>query len=195
MRKLGTISACVTALLAFAAPASAQSYDDAIEVYQATTVQMDVGKMQVVRIGITEWSTPEDRQEAWAAFKEGGSPGVAQFLSKQSEKGFVKFPDKAAYKMHYAYQFEKDGKRTIVMLTDRPSKAWDLAPVSETERANLTMLKLVVDADSGKGEGDMLAAAELRVTEDGKIGIDAIGTQPIRFTKVKQTKPGKKKKK
>jgi len=186
---------CVALLLAFAAPAAAQSYDEAIEVYQATTVQMDVGKMQIVRIAVTEWSTPEVRQAAWAAFEEGGSSAVGQFLSEQSEKGFVKFPDNVAYKMHYAYQFEKDGKRTIVMLTDRPSKAWDMAAPSKTEPKNLTMLKLVVDADSGKGEGDMIAAAELVRDEDGNLRINIVGTQPIRFTKVTQTKPDKKKKK
>jgi hypothetical protein len=193
MKKLGLISASVAVMLVFAAPAAAQSYDDAIEVYQATTVQMDVGKMQIVRIAVTEWSTSEDREAAWAALQEGGSPAVAEFLSKQSEKGFVKFPDNVAYKMHYAYQFEKDGKRTIVMLTDRPSKAWDMAAPSKTGPKNLTMLKLVVDADSGKGEGDMIAAAEVML-EDGKLSINAIGTQPIRFTKVTQTKPDKKKK-
>ena len=186
MKTLSLITAGVAALAAVAIPAAAQSYDDAIEMFEATTVQMDAGKMTIVRIGVTAWSTEDERKAMIEAFQKGGSPAVGEFLHGQSEKGFVKFPDAAAYKMHYAYQIEKDGKRVILMATDRPVKAFDWAGASKSLEKNLSLLKLVVDAETGKGEGVMAAGAELVVDKNEHLKIESPGTQPIRFTSVKQ---------
>ncbi|MDX1388375.1 MAG: hypothetical protein R3344_04255 [Acidobacteriota bacterium] len=193
MKKFAVIAAVMT--LAVAAPVVAQSYDDTIEGYEATTVDMDLGKMMVVRIGIMEWTSDEDRQAMFAAFKESGSDGIAAFLRQQAEKGFVKFPDRPAYQMRYAHQFEKDGKRFVIMATDRPDKYIDTAPGSKTDDQPLTLLKLELDPAKGKGEGAMLFTAALTIDDDGKLTITTIGTQPTRFTKVTQKKPKQEKKK
>ena len=195
MKKLALVAALVAIVLSIAAPAAAQSYDDTIEAYEATTVDMDLGKMAIVRIGVIEWTSDEDRQAMLKAFQENGSNGIAAFLRKQSEKGFVKFPSTTAYQMRYAHQFEKDGKRVILMATDRPSRYIDTAPGSKRDQQPLSLLKLVMDADTGKGEGQMLGTAELSLDEDGKLTITTLGTQPTRFTKVTQKKPKKEKKK
>ena len=190
MTRLGSVLSAVAMALAVEAPAAAQSYDDTIEAFEATTVQMDIGKMTIVRIGITEWSTADERKGLIQAFQEGGSDAVGEFLKGQSEKGFVKFPNTAAYKMHYAWQIETEGKRVILMATDRP--VTPLGTPKSLEK-NLSMLKLVVDAEKGKGEGNMVAGARLVVDKEGQLKIEAPGTQPIRFTSVKQLNQKKKK--
>jgi hypothetical protein len=195
MKTLGLFSLAFAALVALASPAEAQSYEDPIEAFEATTVQMDVGRMTVVRIGVTAWSTEDERTAMIEAFQKGGSPALGQFLHGQTEKGFVKFPDASAYQMHYAYQFEKDGKRIIVMATDRPIRAFSWAAGSKALEKNLSILKLVVDADTGKGEGVMAAGAELVVNDKRQLEVETPGTQPIRFTSVKQLHEKKKKKK
>ena len=96
-------------------------------------------------------------------------------------------PSATAYKMHYVYQVEKDGKRVILKATDRPIKAFDLQGSSKSLEKNLSLLKLVVDAETGKGEGDIAAGARLVVDKDNHLKIETPGTQPIRFTSVKQT--------
>ena len=81
---------------------------------------------------------------------------------------------------------KKDGKRVILMATDRPVKAFDWAGASKSLEKNLSLLKLVVDAETGKGEGVMAAGAELVVDKNEHLKIETPGTQPIRFTSVKQ---------
>ena len=125
MKKFAVIAALAAMILAIAAPVAAQSYDDVIEGYEATTVDMDYGKMKIFRIGVTEWTTEEERRAMLKAFQENGSQGIAAFLRQQSNKGFVKHPDRPAYQMRFTRQYEKDGKRVILMATDRPDTYLD----------------------------------------------------------------------
>ena len=195
MKKLGFALTATAVLLALAAAAVASDdYADTIEGWTATTVQMDVGKMVIVRIGVMEWSTAEERADLLNALQTGGSEAVVQYLAQQSEKGFVKFPNTAAYQMHYAYQVEKEGKRYVVMATDRPAGNFMARAATDTVENNISMLSLELDPETGKGEGQMIAGAEVSFDEKtNTLKIEHVGTQPIRFTSVKAIKQKKKK--
>ncbi len=182
---MGTLAAIV---LATVAPVAAQSYDDAIEGYEATTVDQDFGKMKILRIGVTEWTTEEERQAMLKAFQESGSQGIADFLRQQSNKGFVKHPDRPAYQMRFTRTYEKDGKRYVLMATDRPDTFLDTAPGSRKAEQPLTLVELVLDPETGKGDGVMFLTAALTV-QDGRLTITTVGTQETRFTRVTQKKP------
>jgi len=193
MKNLGSVLTMAALILAPAAPAVAgDDYDDAIEGWTATTVQMDAGKMVIVRIGVLEWTTAEERVDILNALQTGGSEAVAQYLAQQSEKGFVKFPNTAAYQMYYAYQGEHEGKRYIVMATDRPAGNLMRRAATDTVENNISLLSLELDPETGKGEGQMIAGADIRFDETTKqLKIEHIGTQPIRFTSVKPIKKKK----
>lgn len=195
MKNLGFALTMAVLILALASPAVASDdYADAIEGWTATTVQMDVGKMIIVRIGVMEWSTAEQRADMLNALQTGGSAAVIQVLAQQSEKAFVKFPSTAAYQMHYAYQAEKDGKRYIVMATDRPTGNLMRRQATDTVENNISLLSLVLDPETGKGEGQMIAGADVSLDETtNTLKIEHKGTQPIRFTSVKAIKQKKKK--
>jgi hypothetical protein len=195
MKKLGFAVTAAAVFLALAAPAVAgDDYADVIEGWQATTVQMDIGKMVIVRIGVMEWSTEAEREEMLKALQSGGSEAVVKYLGQQSEKGFVKFPNTAAYQMHYAYQVEHEGKRYVVMATDRPAGNIMRREAADTVENNISLLSLELDPQTGKGEGQMIAGAEVRLDEKTKqLKIEHVGTQPIRFTSVKAIKQKKKK--
>ena len=185
MREFGFIATTAAMLVALAVPAQAQDYDP-IEAWQATTVQMDVGKMVIVRIGVQEWSTEEERKAMLNAFSEGGSQALQEFLKNQPEKGFVKFPNMTAYQMRYAYQTEHDGKRYVVMATDRPVGSIARREVADTWQYNIFLLSLELD---DKGKGTLVAGAEIVFDEETKkIKIGHVGTQPVRFTSVKKIK-------
>jgi hypothetical protein len=187
MTKLGFIVTTAATLVALAVPAQAQDYDP-IEAWQATTVQMDIGKMVIVRIGVQEWSTEEERKAMLNAFSEGGSQALQEFLKNQPEKGFVKFPNTTAYQMRYAYQTEHDGKRYVVMATDRPVGSIARREGADTWQYNISLLSLELD-DKGKGKGTLVAGAEIVFDEETKkIKIGHVGTQPVRFTSVKKIK-------
>ena len=194
MRKLGYALSTAAALCALVAPAAAQDYNP-IEGWEATTVQMDIGKMTIVRIGVEEWTTADDRKTMLEAFASGGADAVVDFLKDQSEKGYVKFPSTAAYQMRYAFQAEHEGKRYVVMATDRPvGNLWRRDP-ADTWGNNISLLSLVLDLETGKGEGTLIAGAEITLDEKThRLKIGHVGTQPVRFTSVKQMKIKKKKK-
>jgi hypothetical protein len=190
LRLAGVAIFCVLAV-----PAAAQSYEDTIEAWEATTVQMDVGKMTIVRIGVMEWSTEAERTDMLNALQTGGSEAVVQYLGQQDEKGFVKFQNTAAYQMHYAFQVEHEGKRYVVMATDRPVHNIMQRQAADTLENNISLLSLVLDPETGKGEGTMIAGADIKLDEKTKqLKIEHVGTQPVRFTSVKAMKQKKKKK-
>ena len=195
MKKLGFALTAAAVLLALAAVSVASDdYADTIEGWTATTVQMDVGKMVIVRIGVMEWSTAEERADLLNALQTGGSEAVVQYLAQQSEKGFVKFPNTAAYQMHYAYQVEHEGKRYIVMATDRPAGNFMRREATDSVGNNISMISLELDPKTGKGEGQMIAGADIKLDEETKsLKIEHKGTQPIRFTSVKAIKQKEKK--
>jgi len=187
MRAIGVLTGAALLLTVAGNPAVASSdYADAIEGWQATTVQMDVGKMTIVRIGVMEWSTEEERQELLSAFQTGGSEALVNHLKQQDEKGFVKFPDTAAYQMRYAFQVEHEGKRYVVMATDRPVHNIMRREAADTLDNNISLLSLELDPETGKGEGAMIMGADIALDEKTKqIKIEHVGTQPVRFTSVK----------
>jgi hypothetical protein len=195
MKKFGFALTAAGVLLALATAAVAgEEYAGAIEEWEATTVQMDVGKMTIVRIGIMEWSTAAEREDILNALQSGGSAEVVKYLDQQSEKGYVKFPNAAAYQMRYAYQAEHDGKRYIVMGTDRPVGNIMRREANDTLQNNISLLSLELDPTTGKGVGQMVAGADIVFDEKtNQLKIEHVGTQPIRFTSVKAIKQKKKK--
>ena len=101
-------------------PGFAKEKKQVIERFQADSMDLDSGRAAIAEIGIMEWSTDEERQALIQAFKDGGNQGAYKYLNKQDEKAFVSFPNTMGYQMRYAFQFNSDGKRQIVMATNRP---------------------------------------------------------------------------
>ncbi len=153
-------------------------------------MSLDRGASSNLDIVIYEWTTPEERQALLQTFVDGGSDKLYDALQDQDEKGYVKAPRTLAYDMKYAFQFEVEGKRRIVLATDRPLGFIELTRASRSLDYNVSLIVFEVDAETGEGEGFAMGGVELSVDkETGRITIEHTGTQPTRLTLVKRTFP------
>jgi hypothetical protein len=88
--------------------------------------------------------------------------------------------------MRYAFQVEHEGKRYVVMATDRPVGNIMRREAADTLENNISLLSLVLDPESGKGEDTMIAGADIALDDETKqLKVEHVGTQPVRFTSVK----------
>lgn len=160
-----------------------------IERFQATAMDLDSGRASIVEIGVLEWSTDEERQALIEAFNEGGNQGAYEHLGKQDEKAFVRLPATLGYQMRYAYNFESDGKRQIVLATDRPIGMGEIMRGTDTKEDNISFVVLQLDPETGKGTGEMVFGAEFKVNQKtGQLEIETISMNPTKFTTVKTEK-------
>jgi hypothetical protein len=182
-------------LLAFAAPTLAKEKRPVIERYQATAMSLDAGRASLMEIGIFGWNTAEERQAMIDAFNEGGNKGLYNYLDKQKEMAFASLPTTLGYQMRFAYQTEADGKRHIVLVTNRPISMGEVMTGSTSQEDNISLVVLELDTATGKGTGEMIVGAGFRINKKtGKLEIETLSQNPIKFTTVKQQKVKEKKK-
>lgn len=175
-------------LAVVAVPAADGKKKDKVASYRATAVQQDVGGAALFVIEIFEWSTPEQRQALIQAYDDGGQEGIYKYLNQQEDKGFVRPPNTRGYQMRYAYEFENDGKRQVVLATDRPILFGEARARSRSEDNSVSMVYLELDSETDQGTGQMVLGAELHINkETGKLTIERVAQHPIRFTRVQST--------
>lgn len=189
MKRLGLALVAITILVMISAPANAKK-EDYIERFDAVaaSVQGGRGGMEVVRFGIKEWSSEEERADMIAAFQKGGSEALVEWFEKAPVKAIGFGQEGRPYDLMYAFQFQDSaGKRTIVMATNRPINGLEqIAGTGRSLRYNISLIELVFEPGQKKGKGQMILGAWLTV-KDGKLVIENAALQPIQLTSVKDT--------
>jgi hypothetical protein len=175
------VAVVIGLLVAAAGPAAAKEEKrEPIEKFRARAVSLDRGAAKSLDIVIYEWTTPEERQALFQTLVEKGSKALYDALGDQSAKGYLRAPRSLAYDMQYAWQFEAEGRRHIVLATDRP------LGFLRARSNDISLVVLDLDPETGEGEGDAVAGAELSIDkETGRLKIGIPGTQPTRLTSVK----------
>ncbi len=186
--------AAAAALAVAPEPASAKKKKVIVEEYRARATSMNRGTAVNFVITIHEWTTAEERQALLQTLVEGGSDALYDALQDQSEKGYVREPNTLGYKMRYAFSFEDEDKRRVVLATDRPLGFLELGRGSRSLDYNVSMVVLEINRKTGSGAGLAMGGAEFSVDEEtGRITIEHTGTQPTKLTRVKRVKMKKKK--
>ena len=177
----------ITLALLVALPAVA---GDAVEErYSALALSMGTtatGARAVVTIGITGWTSAEDRERLLRTLVEKGHKELKSELFKQDQIGFIKVGNSLGYPLRYIWESKVDGKRHIVLATERPLNAIEVMRNSRSRDHDIALIKLVVD-EKGKGEGSLAAAVELNV-EDNHLEIKTHSSEPVRLMSVKRLK-------
>ena len=121
---LVALSVLLTGTLLVPGDAKAQG-EELEERYSAFGVQMSAGASGVLQITITRWSTPEERALLIKSLIENGQDKTVELLRQQKETGWARTQSGAGMgglpssRLHYAYEFNQEGKRTVVLVTDR----------------------------------------------------------------------------
>ena len=191
IRVISRYGACfaIALLVIGLSPAIAKDKHPVIERFQATAMDLDTARATIVDIGIFAWSTEADRQALIQAFNEGGNDAVYKHMSKQDEMAFVKAPNTLGYQMRYAYQYESEGKRYVILGTDRPIAMGEVASGSRSQENNISFVTLDLDQETGKGTGMMVFGAEFKVNKKtGHLEIETLSMNPTKLTTVKTEK-------
>jgi len=182
-------------------PAGSTAADEKLEErYNAFGVAMGAGAAGVLNITITRYSTEEERKLLVDSLAKDGQEKTVDLLRKQKETGFARTQSGAGMKgwpsvrLHYAHQTQKDGKRVVVLVTDRNMTMAERASGGRSVDYDVSALVMVLEPVQGdeklieKGEGTLYRAAKLSFDKDNKLNVEYLGTQPIRLTDIKREK-------
>lgn len=181
---------CVTVLsLLMAIPVVAKE-KEMIEKFRATSMDAD-SRPVMVEIGISAWSTEEERQELMAALNDGGSKAVGELLQKmkdKSSKGFITLPNMMGQDLGYAYQFNEGDTRIVIVATNRPVTMGESMAGSLSQDNNITFANLVLDS-SNDGKGQLYVGARMYVDDAGKLAVkDSISATDLTSVKPEKVK-------
>ena len=188
MKRLGFALTTLALVLMIVAPAMAKKDDKYIEKFEAvaTSVQGGAGGMQILRFGIMEWTSAEDREAMVKAFGDGDNDALYDWLDKQPQKAVIITAQGRPYELMYAYEFKADGKRKVILATNRPISGLEsLVGGQRSLRYKLSLVIIEFEEGKKKGTGQMLLGAELSYKKDtNTLTLEGLALQPIKFTKV-----------
>ena len=172
--------------------------DEKRETFEAFAVNMSnfgPGRSTTVQITIDRWTTDEERNQLIETLVEKGSEELLKVLQKQEETGFVlgrgtsaranPFP---STRLHYAREWEIDGKRIIRLATDRPIGFREAVQNPRTMDYTFTLIELLLNED-GEGEGSLAAGVQITFDKDtNTFELEHYASEPIRLTSVRKRK-------
>ena len=145
------------------------------------------GGARALQMVVSRWSTESERARLLGILSEEGQEPTMKALEKLEKTGWVRiqggrYPSTA---LRYAYESKtKEGKRHIVLLTNRPVSLAEARSQGRSEDYNLTMIELMID-DNGKGSGALAAGAEVEIDEEtNRLKITAFQTTPTKLVNV-----------
>ena len=193
-RKQMLAATIVAAIAVLGLAAVSTAADDEKEVDNAFAVQMVQGMSGTIEINITRWSTPEQRNMLLTTLMEKGHDDFMKALRKQDETGFVQgqgalaranpFP---STRLHAAWQSEKDGKRKVVLVTDRPIGMREASSVNRSLDYDTSVIIMEFPANDPSADGTGTLHMALKLGYDEKkntLEVEELGQQPVRLTKI-----------
>ena len=188
--------ALVMAMLVSALPAVAKDKQEIIESYKANAImQTGGGAGSMVEINIYRWSSDEERAELLEAIKKAtanprtNSREIAKALRGEKKAGYAFMAGKQGYPIRYAKSFDMgDGKRQIILATDRPVSFGEVYSQTQLGDFDVTMMVLNLEKD-GKGSGLLSLGTEVKWNDkEGKIELTNTSSQPIKLGDVRPAK-------
>jgi hypothetical protein len=181
----------VIALILGVSPSHAKK--KAIAQYQANAMAVDGtpgSRSAVLQMSIYKWSDDDDREEVLDAIKEATENkrayrAVPEALRKLGKAGYMFLAGGQGWPIRYARQIESDGKREILLATDRPVTFSEVYRGSAVRDFDITLIILKWE-DSEKGEGIASVGTEIKWNEAaGQIEITNFSSQPVRLGDVR----------
>jgi hypothetical protein len=185
----------VFTLLLGGAPAVAKDKNKSIEQYQANAMATGGGgRASMVEINIYGWTVEADRAEALEAIqaayeknKRNRNRSVAQALRGLPKVGYMFFAGQQGWPIRYSRVVDLgDGKRRILLATDRPVSFREAYSNSQLGDFDVTMVELTVDA-SGNGSGVLSLGTEVVWNkETEKLEVTNVSSQPVGLGNVRR---------
>jgi len=170
---------CSSALIICLSPAVGITADDLPLNMRANAGAQTRGRTSMMQISVSEWTSAEERQMLIEFLQEEGSLNLDKKLQSLSVKGRINRTGQLGVNWRYAYQFPKDGGRTIVLATDRPVNVSEASFQGVVGKAyNITLAIIELD-EEGNGAGTLMIGAELAFGADGKLEVNHVGQNSV----------------
>jgi hypothetical protein len=146
------------------------------EVYQAQAMGQNtqMGKTFNVTIRISEYSTPEERQDLIDAFNAAGSEGLYNALEKMPARGRIAITGTLGYDISFARKIPTEEGFKLRVLTNRPINFGEAWYSTRSKDYNLSALELDLNKETGKGGGTLIPASTFKVDKKtGELTIEA----------------------
>jgi hypothetical protein len=177
--------------------AASSSAPDTVTLHALAVNMSNVGETGAfpVDIGITRWSTDEDRTRLKDALRENGAGALTNELQKMKRVGFIRHSSGGlGWSLRYARRVDlPSGGYRVVFATDRPMSFRERADRPRSAEYDLLVGEVRIGSD-GKGEGKLVPMATVTYNEaEGTIEIEDYASQPVRLSAVTEmeSKPSK----
>lgn len=190
-----TVPTLIAMALAFGVGlAPLQAGKEPIEKYQADTVAQDGAagsKSSTIGINIYKWSDEDDREMVVDAIQEAAENkrayrAVPDTLRKLGKAGHLFLAGGRGWPIRYASTSQADGRREIVLATDRPVTFSEVYAGSAVRDFDITLIVLTFEGDATTGEGVVSVGTEI-VWNDSRdqLEITRFSSQPVELGDVR----------
>ncbi len=172
--KLVSICSCLVLAAMFTTAMVAAGQVETIDA-NARGTSTQLGKTFTMRVIISQFSTPEDRQTLKNAFQQGGQDGLVKALSKMKSSGRIQIPGTVGYSLAYTRTIPTPTGRKVRFVTDRPIAFGEQARNTRSKEYGLTAGEIDInDQDKNKSTGVLYPAAQLTINKDGELQIELL---------------------
>jgi hypothetical protein len=169
MERLGRTARCITFVAMLTMAVIANSQVESIDA-TASGTSTDLGKLFSIKVNISQFSTPEDREALKDAFMKGGSKGLGDALEKMKSAGRIMTPDRVGYDLAYAVTVPTATGRKIRFVTNRRIAIGETARNSPSKSFDLTAGEIEInDQDKDKSGGVLYPATQLIINKNGDL--------------------------
>ena len=143
-----------------------------VETIDATAMgtSTQLGKNVAVKVTITRFSTPEERQVLVTAFKRGQNQGLVDALEKAPSVGRIAITGTVGYDLSYIALIKTPTGRKIRFVTSRRIRFGEAYYSTQSKEYNLTAGEFDLnDSDKSKSSGILYPAAQLTLNKDGQL--------------------------
>lgn len=163
-----------TALIAATTP-GASAQNRGIETIDATArgTSTQMGKNVSIKVTISRFSRPEERQALAAAFQQGQNQGLVDALQKAPSVGRIAITGTVGYDLSYIWLTRTPTGRSIRFVTNRRIAFGEARNSTQSKEYNLTAGEFNLnDSDKSKSSGTLYPATQLIMNKDGQLQFD-----------------------
>jgi hypothetical protein len=136
---------------------------------------------------IEEFADSEEIRGLVSVLAEGGQDDLEKAL-RDLDRGWIRVGASLGYPISVARSIETEDGRMIRVVTDRPIQMFEVMRGLRSVDYPFGLIEITLGKD-GKGEGRLIAAAQVEFSKEGAVEVTSLGTQPFRLMKVRPEKP------